>query len=212
MFSRRFSFANQRSRRAIALLALFAVCAAAVPVPLGIIYRNAKDLSQPFPCQKGSCGCKNAEQCWTNCCCLTPSERLTWAKENGVTPPSYAAKVRDEGASQVASQKAKPTTCTKCAVANTKPSCCSSKPAAPVCGESCESEEVDCETTLVLSIMALKCKGAANLFTNLPWAILPPSVNESWTIELLSRYSPINSPVPLRVFLIPDVPPPRLCS
>lgn len=208
MFSRRFSFANHRSRRAIALLALFAVCAAAVPVPLGIIYRNAKDLSQPFPCQKGSCGCKNAEQCWTNCCCLSPSERLTWAKENGVTPPAYVAKVTDVDESQ----KSRPTTCAKCVVASTKPSCCASKPAAPVCAESCESEEVESEATLVLSIMALKCKGAANLFTNLPWAILPPSVNESWTIELLSRHSPIDSPQPERVFLIPDVPPPRLCS
>jgi hypothetical protein len=50
-----------------------------------------------FPCQSRPCGCKTARQCWTTCCCFTPAQRLQWAKENGVTPPSFAVLPDDAG-------------------------------------------------------------------------------------------------------------------
>jgi len=105
MHFRRFSFANPRTRGAVALLALVAICASVVPIPLGVIYRETKDLSQPFPCQHCACGCKNAEQCWTNCCCYSPAEKLDWAMKNRVTPPSYAVKGINEKTSSVATRK-----------------------------------------------------------------------------------------------------------
>lgn len=63
-----------------------------MPIPIATLDLLDKDSSQPFPCQSCPCGCKTAEQCWTNCSCFTPAERLAWAEKNGVTPPTYAQK------------------------------------------------------------------------------------------------------------------------
>lgn len=46
-----------------------------------------KDRSVPFPCQDNACGCRNAAQCWSSCCCNTDAQKLAWANENSVTPP-----------------------------------------------------------------------------------------------------------------------------
>lgn len=40
-----------------------------------------------FPCEDHACGCVSAEECWHDCCCYTPHQRLVWAIRNGVTPP-----------------------------------------------------------------------------------------------------------------------------
>lgn len=84
-------------RKVITFLVLVCFCAATMPIPIATFDLLGKDNSQSFPCQNCPCGCKTAEQCWTNCCCFTPAERLAWAEENGVTPPSYAQRpARDE--------------------------------------------------------------------------------------------------------------------
>jgi hypothetical protein len=44
----------------------------------------AKDRSVPFPCMDKPCGCASAEQCFRECCCTTPAERLAWARRNGL--------------------------------------------------------------------------------------------------------------------------------
>jgi hypothetical protein len=50
-----------------------------------------------FPCQGHGCGCHTADQCWFGCCCMTATQRLDWAKANGVTPPAGLLKlVRDD--------------------------------------------------------------------------------------------------------------------
>ena len=51
----------------------------------------AKDRSRPFPCMDKPCGCATAEQCFANCFCHTPAERLAWAKAHGVEPAVLAA-------------------------------------------------------------------------------------------------------------------------
>lgn len=43
-----------------------------------------KDRSVPFPCMYRGCGCKSAYDCWVNCCCFSPQERLAWAKGRGI--------------------------------------------------------------------------------------------------------------------------------
>ncbi|HUY92604.1 MAG TPA: hypothetical protein VMV10_27945 [Pirellulales bacterium] len=73
-------------RLSIVAAALAAYIVAAVGVPLPTF--RAKDRSQPFPCMDRPCGCKSAAACWTSCCCTTPEERLHWAHEHGVEPPS----------------------------------------------------------------------------------------------------------------------------
>ena len=50
-----------------------------------------KDRSRPFPCMDRPCGCATAEQCFANCCCHTPAERLAWAKAHRVEPAVLAA-------------------------------------------------------------------------------------------------------------------------
>ncbi|MBU6173438.1 MAG: hypothetical protein KGQ60_06510 [Planctomycetes bacterium] len=79
-------------RKVIAFLVLIFFCASALPIPVATLEIQTKDHSQPFPCQNSHCGCKTAEQCWTNCCCSTLEERLAWAEEHEVIPPSYAAR------------------------------------------------------------------------------------------------------------------------
>jgi hypothetical protein len=67
-----------------------------MPIPISTFSVLDKDNSQPFPCQSCACGCRTAEQCWTNCCCFTPAERFAWAEKNGVTPPWYAQRPSDK--------------------------------------------------------------------------------------------------------------------
>ena len=61
------------------------LCNTWVPLPITV----EKDLSIPFPCQANGCGCQNAAQCWSNCCCHTDSEKLAWAAKHSVEPPSW---------------------------------------------------------------------------------------------------------------------------
>lgn len=44
--------------------------------------------AERYPCENCPCGCASAGECWRRCCCHTPEERLAWAIENGVRPPS----------------------------------------------------------------------------------------------------------------------------
>ena len=222
MHSRQFSLSKPSIRRAVSLLVLVAVCAAAVPIPIAVIHRPAKDSSQPFPCQHCSCGCKDAEQCWLNCCCYSADQKLAWANANGVTPPWYAAKGTSANKPEADGNKAarspaklcekcKPTqavACNRCDSASHKSAaCCGAKSACT--NTEASSGQTDTEATFVLSMMAVKCKGGANLYTHLPWAIVSNIQPESLVIEILGRHTPAIALKPARVFLVPDVPPPR---
>jgi hypothetical protein len=37
------------------------------------------------------CGCASARQCFRDCCCTTPTERLAWARRNGLEVELLAA-------------------------------------------------------------------------------------------------------------------------
>lgn len=224
MHNRRFIFANPKVRSATALLLLVGICASALPIPLGRIVRQIKEISVPFPCQHCACGCKNAEQCWTNCCCYTPAQKAQWAKENKVTPPAYAVLKDDESLADSCETKENGTKscCSKNSAAPRKSAQSNQidkRPACPNCAradnaceeESCDGEKQDpeAESVMVLSIMAYKCSGQATVFSLLPWAIIETQPNTARCWELLGRQSPNESLSPIRVFLFPDVPPPR---
>ncbi|MGL4462441.1 MAG: hypothetical protein ACRC1K_09810 [Planctomycetia bacterium] len=70
----------------MALASIVAYCAVTIGLPLP---GPAKDLSVPFPCMRRACGCQDARQCWTSCCCTTLTERLAWAAANNVAVPTY---------------------------------------------------------------------------------------------------------------------------
>ena len=87
------------ARRAVAAALLAAFCAASLGVLpshawlAGVVSRLGGAVSgetQAFPCEGGSCGCASSAECWSACCCNTPHERLVWALERGVLPPSAA--------------------------------------------------------------------------------------------------------------------------
>jgi hypothetical protein len=73
-------------RRLITAVALAAYLGSVWGYPLPQF--AAVDASTPFPCQHHRCGCQSAAQCWNNCCCFTPAERLAWAREHRVEIPS----------------------------------------------------------------------------------------------------------------------------
>jgi hypothetical protein len=56
-------------------------------IPLTLPSPATKDPSAAFPCMNSPCGCRNAHQCWSSCCCHSPAERLAWARDHGVAPP-----------------------------------------------------------------------------------------------------------------------------
>lgn len=88
----------------------------------------AKDRSRPFPCMDKPCGCATAEQCFTNCCCHTPAERLAWAKAHRVEPAVLAALERRVAADTA---PAKPAGACCAAQAARKPACCDSLRGSP---------------------------------------------------------------------------------
>lgn len=61
-----------------------------LPIPIARLAAPKGESAVPYPCENCPCGCDGPEKCWTNCCCMTPTQRLEWAKKRGVTPPSYA--------------------------------------------------------------------------------------------------------------------------
>jgi hypothetical protein len=71
-------------------LGCYGLVVSGLPLPLGVVReagrgeRGQKDRSVPFPCMDSPCGCDTAEQCYTNCCCHTPTERLAWARARGL--------------------------------------------------------------------------------------------------------------------------------
>jgi len=104
-----------RSTRLVVWLALgcHVLVAGGLPLPLAAPAAGrgtatghaAKDRSRPFPCMDKPCGCATAAQCFANCCCFTPAERLAWARARGVEPAVLAAlERRAGGASQPAAR------------------------------------------------------------------------------------------------------------
>lgn len=139
------------------MLGLYGLVASGLPLPLPLppavgsaaaTKLALKDRSRPFPCMDKPCGCATAEQCFTNCCCHTPAERLAWAKGRGLEPAVLAALERRAVAAEPApaagsccaakvAQPAEP-------AAPAEPSCCQTLATAACC-ESAADEPPSCE-------------------------------------------------------------------
>lgn len=109
----------------------YGLVASGLPLPVGGLLPGAadgvaakrlagKDRSRPFPCMDTPCGCASAEQCFTNCCCNTPSQTLAWARARGLEPALIAALARR--ATQEAPATQAQASC--CATQAAQPSCC----------------------------------------------------------------------------------------
>ncbi len=84
------SFTSPRRHRLFAGTALVAYVFAVVGYPVPVI-SGPRDGAMAYPCQHHLCGCQSAAECWENCCCYTPQQRLAWAREHGVAIPAAVA-------------------------------------------------------------------------------------------------------------------------
>lgn len=203
-------------QRVIATCALVGFLLATIGVPVfePVSADGGKDLSQPFPCQHSSCGCKNAGMCWRSCCCHTNRSKLAWAKKHGVKPPKFVeVAAAKEEQSLVASQGS-------CCSSAPAKSCCSTSPALTVPQPVEESTDesghgnaaVDGSWRLgfVPSIAARQCRGLDQLWLIFSSAAPPPAM-VAWSID--EAEAPLPAPLgePLvSVVLSPDTPPPKV--
>src|SRR5690606_13707137 len=113
-------------------------------------------LGGAFPCEGNGCGCQSAAECWLGCCCLTPKQRLAWARQHGVTPPPELVRLAE-------TEQSKPAR--SCCGKHSKSSCChrdlaSPSPASktPCCDEAAEQSPSEDER-LDLVVSPLHCGG-----------------------------------------------------
>lgn len=173
VFRRRFWVALRYRLGILGVGLAYLLTALEVPLPVFV----HKISSQPFPCQDHLCGCRTAEQCWSNCCCFTPEERWAWAKAHNVEPPAYAekpvapsspAKSRgNEGGQGWNTVKLRD----RDRGATEKSCCCTHEPESPPKGRS-----VLWATTMA----AWRCQGYSNLWIS-AGAVLPVSAFAAWS-------------------------------
>lgn len=198
-----------------------------------VLGTNGKDITQPFPCMHSHCGCKSAAQCWKSCCCKTMSQKLAWAKDHGVQPPTFVVTAAAEEtrtavvtASSCCEKKSccatKQKTCCTPPLAVVKKSCCQTERIAqksppPAAKKTSNSTEACCSQqaantppafTWVLAIEAQKCQGLPQIWLQSGMMLaldLRPLVVEQFFVEQLA---PRNDSPPSH-FFEPETPPPR---
>ena len=156
----------------------YALVASGLPLPLGSVAPAGgsaaakrlagKDRSQPFPCMDRPCGCATAKQCFADCCCHTPAERLAWAKAHGIEPGVLAALERRVAAEATAEAGG----C--CSTRKAAPSCCASQ-AAPKLPAPAEPNDAPQTQTVVLRAM-LACGGIVAQWVAAAGSLPPPIV------------------------------------
>ena len=114
MFSRLMKRLLAACPSGLALLAALGIIVGSIGFPMPPVGAGGA-----FPCQGHGCGCNSAEACWLGCCCLTPAQRLAWAEENGVTPPSeflatLTAEDRADAENRAEAEEARPAVAVCC--------------------------------------------------------------------------------------------------
>lgn len=151
----------------------YALVASGLPLPTGEASPAAvnspaakrlavKDRSQPFPCMDKPCGCATAKQCFSNCCCNTPAELLSWAKANRIDPAVIVALTR---------RAAAPAPETNCCSTAAKASCCESPAPEP---RGPEESPVSVHTVVLRAMLA--CGGIVAQWLAVGAALPPPAV------------------------------------
>jgi hypothetical protein len=187
MFVRRRYFERSMARELVGLALLFSICASFIPLPVVRVLSPEKDQSQPFPCQNRPCGCASAEQCWKQCCCFTNAQKVTWARENGATPPDYVIEAeRAALASKVATGAVPPMT-DRARGKKSASDCCrqtrspsqdrtASRSRSDGCrdrGQHANDPAAEDATHYVIGIEMMKCRGQGFSWNSLPWAVIP---------------------------------------
>lgn len=166
-----------------------------LPIPSGMISAEA------YPCMNHPCGCRSAEQCWHNCCCMSLLDKLEWARENHVTPPDYVlAEAELRGIQWHAfclhAYDEADSTC----------SCC--RQHSSVCTDSSCAKRSRAASGIVL-IEALKCSGAGDTWHGMSVSLPPPA-----EVSLAFAKAPVERTCCISrnfstISFPPDLPPPR---
>lgn len=224
MFGLVAQFRRHWSRRLLVVLAGVVILIGQIGLPVPV--RVKKDKSRPFPCMDRACGCRKADDCWKSCCCHSKTERIAWAKRNGVEIPRELSEAPDDPAPSsvaqcdhphskseslcasseaIAEQTSQGSRCSKSHDNDFHPDkdcrhCKSSKP---------PSEEYEDESWLVWQ-QYRECRGAPNMWSVSMDSLPPPSAVEVVAIEVSGSY-PAVAPVALvSIERDPPVPPPKI--
>lgn len=197
--SRRLKSCLPSGRHATATVALVAYLLAVVGIPLPA--GPPKDRSRPFPCMDRPCGCKDAAQCWTSCCCTTPQERLAWARRRGIEAPNaltVLALVRRGGGESGGSTRQ-----------HSNRSCCAAKAkAASPRAASCQ-KSADVQGDLVAIGAWRACHGLGALWSFHGAALAPaPALSYEFDWSQAERLA-CRACVADSLIFSPPVPPPR---
>lgn len=192
-----------KARRIIAsgLAVWYLAALLGVPLP-GLV---EKDLSRPYPCQHHRCGCRNADECWQNCCCFSHDEKLAWARAHRVSPPA------DFIAQSATESHGARSCCASRHASKTKAShsgCCYASKSS---GGSCHSHAAT-ETDSLSTIEAMQCRGLMTTWLMLSLAA-PADEAKSTALELLPiAFVPLLNDSPRVVVITLDPPPPEARS
>jgi len=192
----------------------FVLCAVLLPMPVSLRPSDGveKDLSQPFPCQNRPCGCRSAEQCWKKCCCFTNSQKVAWAKANGVSLPDYVMAAAEK---ETATVKKSCALCSKTEENGSRAKCDESITAARneqrIATPQIPKVTARTKTSKwVLTVYASECQGQPSSSMCFPATIVParvvPVTNSVEITEIVREISERLSPTTLR----PPLPPPKI--
>ena len=211
-------------RRLLSLLALLCLAAILLPLPIAPVAQidPGKDTSQPFPCQNRPCGCRSAEQCWKKCCCFTNSQKVAWAKVNGVELPDYVLAAAKK---ETVTAKKPCALCSKDDAGKTQQKCetnvtsrtgkrLSSASAAPTSDSSAPVSRVHSARSKtskwVHSVYSAECQGQPAFSLCFPASIIPAHVMPvTISVEMTEFVHSVSERVNL-TSMRPPLPPPKL--
>jgi len=212
-YSRRFTF-RELVLRSVSFLLLANWLLLALGIPLPIPLSRAKDRSNPFPCMNSPCGCQTAEKCWRECCCFTNQEKLVWAKQNGIVPPTYVV---------TAANRENASNCCKSSNKTTKTTCCQQKSSKEQCSIDAESKTdssccpeptnniLDTEepaTQFIVLSSWHRCHGSSfHWLADVP--ALPPAFTKYSIFVAPGEWLNLQNQLPIEGNLSPPVPPPK---
>lgn len=192
----------------------FVLCAILLPMPVSLWSTAGveKDQSQLFPCQNRPCGCRSAEQCFKKCCCFTNTQKVSWARANGVELPDYVL----VAAEKESAAKTKP--CALCSKAKENGSW--TKCAESITGALREQQtatpqipKVTARTKTskwVLTVYAAECQGQTPFSMCFPATILPARVTPvTLSLEMNETFHHVSERLS-SMTLRPPLPPPKI--
>ena len=198
----------------VALLAIYIVTAAGVPLPAG---HEAHKSGELYPCSHCACGCATAEHCWRSCCCHSLSERMAWARVHGVRPPESAiaearrTKLDLAWLDEPTAVGSKAECCARQLMAESMV-CCHAKQAC--CGDHHGQEQhpTQSNSNRVIGWKALTCQGhSANWLAAVP-TLVSTSGEQLDQLLLIQRLGPNLSEYAGRGTTLPAIPPPETVS